>query len=76
MISSIFGTHRTATHDERKVGVGIEVNRINELIENIDAGMGLMEKATDTAPYRKLMSRLKALQQDPRYSFMFGSVDN
>ena len=48
--------------------------RFNYLIQLIDEIIGKLEKPEDLGPYMRLKARLKALQADSRFSFMFGSV--
>ena len=48
--------------------------RFNYLIQLIDEIIGKLEKPEDLGPYMRLKARLKSLQADSRFSFMFGSV--
>ena len=48
--------------------------RFNYLIQLIDEIIGKLEKPEDLGPYMRLKARLRALQADSRFSFMFGSV--
>ncbi len=48
--------------------------RFNYLIQLIDEIIGKLEKPEDLGPYMRIKARLKALQADSRFSFMFGSV--
>ncbi len=48
--------------------------RISDLIALIDERMGRLENKRDLAPYRQLKARIEAISQDPRYTFMFGSL--
>jgi uncharacterized protein len=36
--------------------------------------MGLLNKATDTAPYMRLKTKIDEMKADPRYSFMFSGM--
>jgi hypothetical protein len=36
--------------------------------------MGILNKATDTAPYMRLKSKIDELKSDPRYQFMFSGM--
>jgi uncharacterized protein len=36
--------------------------------------MGKLDKATDTAPYMRLKSKIDELKADPRYQFMFSGM--
>ena len=48
--------------------------RMADLIAMIDQEMGKLDQRSNTAPYRKLKSRLELLSADSRYAFMFGSL--
>lgn len=48
--------------------------RISDLTGLIDERMGKLENKRDLSPYRNLRSRIEAISQDGRYSFMFGSL--
>ena len=45
--------------------------RIGDLAKIIDEAVGKLERASDSAPYLRLKSRLAKLQNDRRYGFMF-----
>lgn len=45
--------------------------RLGEVAKLLDDAMGKLEKPENSAPYLRLKSRIKALQTDRRYSFMF-----
>ncbi|MDQ3139428.1 MAG: DUF87 domain-containing protein [Pseudomonadota bacterium] len=47
---------------------------MSDLTNAIANEMGLLNKATDTAPYMRLKSKLDELKSDPRYSFMFSGM--
>ena len=48
--------------------------RISDLTGLIDERMGKLENKRDLAPYRNIKSKIEAISQDARYSFMFGSL--
>jgi hypothetical protein len=47
---------------------------LSDLTSAIQNEMGLLNKATDTAPYMRLKTKLDELKADPRYSFMFSGM--
>jgi DNA helicase HerA-like ATPase len=47
---------------------------LSDLSNAIQNEMGLLNKATDTAPYMRLKTKLDELKADPRYSFMFSGM--
>ncbi|HEY0627204.1 MAG TPA: DUF87 domain-containing protein [Allosphingosinicella sp.] len=47
---------------------------LSDLTGAITNEMGLLNKATDTAPFMRLKSKLDELKTDPRYSFMFSGM--
>ena len=47
---------------------------LTDLTNAIQNEMGLLNKATDTAPYMRLKTKIDELKQDPRYSFMFSGM--
>jgi uncharacterized protein len=47
---------------------------LSDLTQAISHEMGLLNKATDTAPYMRLKSKIDELKQDPRYGFMFSGM--
>jgi uncharacterized protein len=47
---------------------------LTDLSQGITNEMGLLNKATDTAPYMRLKTKIDELKQDPRYSFMFSGM--
>ena len=47
---------------------------LSDLTSAITAEMGLLNKATDTAPYMRLKSKIDELKSDPRYQFMFSGM--
>jgi DNA helicase HerA-like ATPase len=48
--------------------------KFTDLIRHIDQEMGKLDKNEATAPYRRLRSRLTAMQTDIRFGFMFGGI--
>ncbi len=47
---------------------------LSDLTNAIATEMGLLNKATDTAPYMRLKSKIDELKSDPRYQFMFSGM--
>jgi hypothetical protein len=47
---------------------------LSDLGNAIQNEMGLLNKATDTAPFMRLKTKLDELKADPRYSFMFSGM--
>jgi hypothetical protein len=47
---------------------------LSDLTAAITNDMGLLNKATDTAPYMRLKSKIDELKSDPRYQFMFSGM--
>lgn len=47
---------------------------LSDLTNAISNEMGLLNKATDTAPFMRLKTKIDELKQDPRYSFMFSGM--
>ena len=47
---------------------------LTDLSLAIQNEMGLLNKATDTAPYMRLKTKIDELKADPRYSFMFSGM--
>jgi DNA helicase HerA-like ATPase len=47
---------------------------LSDLTSGITNEMGLLNKATDTAPYMRLKSKIDELKSDPRYQFMFSGM--
>ncbi|HEY0114990.1 MAG TPA: DUF87 domain-containing protein [Allosphingosinicella sp.] len=47
---------------------------LSDLTATISNEMGLLNKATDTAPYMRLKSKIDELKSDPRYQFMFSGM--
>ena len=47
---------------------------ISDLSQLIQAEMGKMDRASDSAPYLRLKNKLDEMKGDPRYSFMFSGM--
>ncbi len=47
---------------------------LSDLTNAIQLEMGKMDKATNTAPYLRLKSKIDEIKADPRYSFMFSGM--
>lgn len=47
---------------------------LSDLTNLIQLEMGKMDKATNTAPYLRLKSKIDEIKADPRYSFMFSGM--
>jgi uncharacterized protein len=47
---------------------------LSDLTNAIGNEMGLLNKATDTAPYMRLKTKIDEMKADPRYSFMFSGM--
>jgi hypothetical protein len=47
---------------------------LSDLTAAITHEMGLLNKATDTAPYMRLKGKIDELKSDPRYQFMFSGM--
>jgi DNA helicase HerA-like ATPase len=47
---------------------------LSDLTTAIGNEMGLLNKATDTAPYMRLKTKIDELKADPRYHFMFSGM--
>jgi hypothetical protein len=47
---------------------------LSDLSSGITHEMGLLNKATDTAPYLRLKTKIDELKADPRYHFMFSGM--
>jgi len=48
--------------------------RISDLIILLQEKMGGLDQRATLAPYKRIKTRLEAITQDPRYSFMFGNL--
>lgn len=47
---------------------------LSDLTGIIQAEMGKLDKATDSAPFMRLKSKIDEIKSDPRYSFMFSGM--
>ena len=47
---------------------------LSDLLANIQAELGKLDKANDNAPYMRLRSKIDEIRNDPRYSFMFSGM--
>jgi DNA helicase HerA-like ATPase len=47
---------------------------LSDLTSMLTAEMGKLDKATDSAPYMRLKTKIDELRNDPRYSFMFSGM--
>jgi DNA helicase HerA-like ATPase len=47
--------------------------RVSDLVRYLDSSMGSLSRPDSVAAYQLVKSRLTALQNDPRFSFMFGN---
>ena len=47
---------------------------LSDLTQILQLEMGKMDKATDTAPYLRLRSKIDEIKGDPRYAFMFSGM--
>ncbi len=47
---------------------------LSDLTGNIQAEMGKLDKAGDSAPYMRLKTKIDEIKSDPRYSFMFSGM--
>ncbi len=47
---------------------------LSDLTNALTLDMGKMDKATDTAPYLRLKSKIDEVKGDPRYAFMFSGM--
>jgi DNA helicase HerA-like ATPase len=47
---------------------------LSDLTANIQAEMGRLDKAGDSAPYMRLKTKVDEIKSDPRYSFMFSGM--
>ncbi|TGX54706.1 DUF87 domain-containing protein [Sphingomonas gei] len=47
---------------------------LSDLTQILQLEMGKMDKATDTAPYLRLRSKIDEIKGDPRYTFMFSGM--
>jgi uncharacterized protein len=47
---------------------------LSDLTSLLQAEMGKLDKATDTAPFMRLKTKIDEIKADPRYSFMFSGM--
>ncbi|MBW4330648.1 DUF87 domain-containing protein [Stakelama sp. CBK3Z-3] len=47
---------------------------LSDLTNILATEMGKMDKATDTAPYLRIKSKVEEIKADPRYAFMFSGM--
>jgi uncharacterized protein len=47
---------------------------LSDLSNEIQNEMGKLDKATNTAPYQRIKTKLEELKSDPRYQFMFSGM--
>ena len=47
---------------------------LSDLLNIIQTEMGKLDKATSTAPFMRLKSKIEELRADPRYNFMFSGM--
>ncbi|PZO91829.1 MAG: ATPase [Sphingomonas sanxanigenens] len=47
---------------------------LSDLTSLLTAEMGKLDKATDSAPYMRLKTKIDELRNDPRYAFMFSGM--
>lgn len=47
---------------------------LSDLLNIIQVEMGKLDKATSTAPFMRLKSKIEELRADPRYNFMFSGM--
>ena len=47
---------------------------LSDLLATIQAEMGKLDKATSSAPFMRLKSKIEELRADPRYNFMFSGM--
>src|SRR5262249_16110301 len=78
-----YGTGRAAGREQQLRRAAADVKftvdtpvpyRVSDLIQMIYERMGKLENKRDLSPYLSLRARLEAIDADPRYAFMFGSL--
>ncbi len=47
---------------------------LSDLTASLSMEMGRLDKATDTAPYMRIKSKIDEIKADPRFSFMFSGM--
>jgi DNA helicase HerA-like ATPase len=66
---------KSVTRSKERYSVDVPVPyRISDLISQLRNHMGMLEIQKDLRPFKHLISRIEAVTQDPRYSFMFGNM--
>jgi|GEM_PF-57022 len=48
--------------------------RMSDLISLLDENIGKLDQRKDISPFKRLKAKIESISQDPRYSFMFGSL--
>lgn len=48
--------------------------KLSDLLGELDAAMGRLDKPEKTLPFLRLKTRIEALKNDPRYGFMFSGL--
>ncbi|MET0677182.1 MAG: DUF87 domain-containing protein, partial [Bradyrhizobium sp.] len=64
--------------DPKNIGYTVDTPvpyRLVDLINQIDERMGKLENRSSRIIYHKLISRIEAVRNDPRYSFMFDNAN-
>jgi DNA helicase HerA-like ATPase len=74
------GAERTALKkiDAKNVGYTVDTPvpyRLADMLSQIDERMGKLENRSSRLIYHKLMSRIEAVSNDPRYGFMFENAN-
>jgi DNA helicase HerA-like ATPase len=65
-------------HDQKAISYTIDTPvpyRLVDLISLIDERMGKLENRSSRIVYHKLISRIEAVRNDPRYTFMFDNAN-
>lgn len=80
-----YGQHRTQSErtavrklEPRSIGCTVDTPvpyRITDLISTLDERMGKLENRTIRMVYNKLITRIEAVSNDPRYGFMFENAN-
>ena len=62
--------------DPTNIGVDTPIPyRTSDLTGILDEYIGKLELRGELAPYKRLKARIETITRDPRYAFMFGSLD-
>lgn len=64
--------------DSKSVGFTVDTPvpyRLSDLVSQIDERMGKLENKSSRIIYHKLLSRIEAVKNDPRYAFMFDNAN-